>query len=83
MSSVVDILKYSGPISLADLRDRISLPPAELTGELLRLSEAGLINIVGPLGNQVEQALAPEHMEEATQTLVELSGRGLRGLMAV
>ena len=82
MSNVIEILKYSGPISLTDLSDRISSPPRELVVELKGLEKEGLVEIKGPLGASVDQAFTPDNEEATALTTVELSGRGLKFIMA-
>jgi hypothetical protein len=82
MSNVIEILKFSGPISLSDLRYRVSEPPEQLAAELEALGREGLVEIRGPLGNIVGEAFNPENEAGTTETFVELSNRGLRSVMA-
>ena len=82
MSNLIDILKFSGPISLPDLSDRVSEPPRQLAAELEKLEKEGLVDIKGPLGGAIGQAFAADREAETAETFVELSGRGLKSIMA-
>lgn len=82
ISNVIEVLKYSGPISLAELSDRVSSSPQELRSELRALQQDGLIDITGPLRKLAEEEVTPAPAAAAAETIIELSFRGLRKEMA-
>ena len=81
MGSLVDILKFSGEISLKDLFRRASDSPHDLVLELKNLRDKGMVEINGPLQDALLEALEPHRSSEAAKTTVELSRRGLRAIM--
>ena len=81
MASVIDILKFAGQISLADLSKRASNDPAELAKELEDLQREGMIDVQGPLNHLLREAFTPHRLPDAAKTTVELSYRGYRHIL--
>jgi hypothetical protein len=81
MASVIDILKFAGQISLADLSKRASNDPAELAKELQGLQRDGMIDIQGPLTDSLDEAFTPHRLADAAKTTVEPSYRGYRYIL--
>ena len=82
MSSLIDVLKYSGPISLPDLRVRVSAEPRVLVMHLTAREAEGFVKFRGPLSDLIDRAFTVGTEEEAALATVELSSRGLKSVMA-
>jgi hypothetical protein len=81
MASLIDILKFAGQISLADLSRRASNDPAELAKELQNLQRDGMIDIQGPLTDSLDEAFTPHRLADAAKTTVQLSNRAYRYML--
>jgi hypothetical protein len=75
--SVLDLLQSSGPIALNELSLRSSQTPEELVRELEELKKARVIDVSGPQSQELSK-LSSEEIGLSSDTIVELSRRGLR-----
>jgi hypothetical protein len=75
--SVIDLLQSSGPIALSELSMRSSQTPEELVRELEELKKARVIDVSGPQSQELSK-LSSEEIGSSSDTIVELSRRGLR-----
>jgi DNA-binding Lrp family transcriptional regulator len=76
--SVIDLLQSSGPIALNELSMRLSQAPEELVRELEELRKARVIDVSGPKSGELLTNLSPEEIGLSSDTIIELSRRGLR-----
>jgi hypothetical protein len=81
ISDILEVLRYSGPVALADLQSRMGLALPDLLGELATLTSEGIVVLKGPLAN-LPQPTVPMTDQAAAETVVELSSRGLKSIMA-
>lgn len=77
-SGIVDLLRFSGPMSLADLNHRTEREPDDLAAELTRLHNEGTVLIRGGHGHA--SALADRIVSDE-DTTVELSSSAIRRLI--
>jgi hypothetical protein len=76
--SVIDLLQSSGPMALNELSMRSSQSPEELVRELEELRRARVINVSGPKSQELLTKLSSEEIGLSSDTIIELSWRGLR-----
>jgi hypothetical protein len=83
IANILEVLRYSGPVALADLESRMGLTFPELLADLAALKAEGIVVVRGPLA-ELMQSNVPlaEQAAAAAQTNVELSSRGLKSIMA-
>jgi hypothetical protein len=76
--SVIDLLQSSGPIALDELSMRSSQSPEQLVRELEELRKAHVIDVSGPKSQEQLTNLSSEEIGLSSDTIIELSRRGLR-----
>jgi len=76
--SVIDLLQSSGPIALNELSMRSSQSPEQLVRELEELRKAHVIDVSGPKSQEQLTNLSSEEIGLSSDTIIELSRRGLR-----
>jgi predicted transcriptional regulator len=76
--SVIDLLQSSGPIALNELSMRSSQSPEQLVRELEELRKAHVIDVSGPKAQEQLTNLSSEEIGLSSDTIIELSRRGLR-----
>jgi predicted transcriptional regulator len=76
--SVIDLLQSSGPIALNELTMRSSQSPEQLMRELEELRKAHVIDVSGPKSQEQLTNLSSEEIGLSSDTIIELSRRGLR-----
>lgn len=76
--SVIDLLQSSGPIALNELSMRSSQSPEQLVHELEELRKAHVIDVSGPKSQEQLTNLSSEEIGLSSDTIIELSRRGLR-----
>ncbi len=79
--NILEVLRYTGPVELAELQSRLSLPLPDLLSDLRALKTERIIVVSGP-GADLGQGGAPMTEQAAADTFVELSSRGLKSIMA-
>lgn len=80
-TSILEVLRYSGPVALADMQSRVGLALPDLLDELAPLRAEGFVVLRGPLAD-LPQPTIPVTEQAAAETIVELSSRGLKSIMA-
>lgn len=76
--NVIDLLQSSGPIALNELSMRSSQSPEQLVRELEELRKAHVIDVSGPKSQEQLTNLSSEEIGLSSDTIIELSRRGLR-----
>ena len=77
MANLLDVLQSSGPISLNELNMRSSETPEELVRQIEELRKNGVVIVTGAPADELSK-LSPEEVAKASETVVELSWKGLK-----
>lgn len=76
-NSIVDVLRYSGPIALDELSFRMQEDARVLAEDLERLKSQGVVRVVGRFASSDLTRLKADEIERDDATTVELSSSTL------